>query len=162
MKKILVLGLFGLLFSFKHPFYLSVTNLKYSASEKAIQGSVKLFINDLEDALKRTQHHTVDLINPKDTLKTQLILEDYLKKRLSLSLNNEPKNFQVLGFEREQEAIWIYIEFENCELPKTLILKNSLLYDYIKSQSNIIHVEVNEEKKSFKLNNPETVASFEF
>lgn len=162
MKKILVLGLLRLLFSFKHPFYLSVTNLKYNANEKALQGSVKLFINDIEDALKRTQNHTVDLINPKDTLKTQLILEDYLKKRLSLSLNNEQKNFQVLGFEREQEAIWIYIEFKDCKFPKTLTLKNSLLYDFIKGQSNIIHIEVNGEKKSFKLNNPETVAVFEF
>ncbi|WP_317897368.1 DUF6702 family protein [Aurantibacillus circumpalustris] len=162
MKKILLVGLLGLLFSFKHPFYLSVTNLKYNLKESALQGSVKLFINDIEDALKRTQQNKVDLINPKDSIKTQTMLEEYLKKRLYLSVNNVKKNFQVLGFEREQEAVWIYIEVKDCKLPKNISIENSLLYDFIKNQSNIIHVEVNEQKKSLKLNNPEKLAVFEF
>lgn len=162
MKKILLFALISLLVSFKHPFYLSVTNLKYNVKDKALQGSVKLFTNDLEDALKRTEHRTVDLIHPEDTLKTQQLLEGYLKKRLSLSLNNEQKNFQVLGFEREQEAIWIYIEFKGCNLPETIRLENSLLYDFIENQSNIMHFEVKGERKSYKLNNPDRLAVFNF
>jgi len=162
MKQILMLSLLVFLFSFKHPFYLGVVDLKYNAKEKALQGSVKLFTSDLEEALKNISKQTVDLINPKDTLKTQKLLEDYLRKRLTIRVNNETKNYELLGFEREQEAIWMYIEVKNCSLPKKISIDNTLLYDFLKDQSNIIHLEVKEEKKSLKLNNPEKLAVFEF
>ena len=162
MKKILMLGLLVFLFSFKHPFYLGVTELRYNAKEKALQGSVKLFTNDLEAALKKIHKQTIDLINPKDSLKTQKILEEYLKARLSIRVNNTLKNYEFIGFEREQEAIWMYLEIKNCTEPKKLSVENTLLYDYIKDQSNIMHIEVREEKKSLKLNNPEKLAVFEF
>ena len=162
MKKILLFGVIFFLFSFKHPLYLGVTDLKYSGKEKALQGSVKLFTNDLEDALKKIHKQTIDLINPKDTAKTQKILEEYLRKRLSIKVNNEIKNYAFIGFEHEQEAIWMYIEIKNCPAPKKTDVENTLLYDYIKDQMNIIHFEVNGEKKSLKLNYPEKIASFEF
>jgi hypothetical protein len=162
MKKILWFGLMAILFSFKHPFYLSVTDLKYNAKESTLEGSVKLFTNDLETALKKIHHKTIDLINPTDTALTQQLLEAYLEKRLSIKINDEEKKIDLLGFEREQEAIWIYVAFKKCQLPKKVSIKNSLLFDYIKEQSNIIHLEVNGEKKSIKLNNPETLARFDF
>lgn len=162
MKKILWFGLIIILFSFKHPFYLSVTDLKYNARESTLEGSVKLFTNDLETALKKIHGKTVDLINPTDTLQTQQILKEYLEKHLTVHINDEVKKMDLLGFEREQEAIWMYVEFEKCRLPKKVSIQNSLLFDYIKEQSNIIHLEVKGEKKSFKLNNPEMLASFEF
>lgn len=163
MKKIFSFTcLLILLFSFKHPFYLSVTDLKYNVGEKALQGNVKIFTNDLEGALKKIHGQTVDLINPKDTLKTKKILEDYLKKRLSLTINGQSKTYDVLGFENEQEAIWLYIEIKNCPLPKKIEVDNTLLYDYIKDQTNIIHLEVKAQKKSLKVGNPERLAVFEF
>src|SRR5882757_3535962 len=101
MKKILMVSILIFLFSFKHPLYLSVTDLKYSIKEKALQGSVKLFTNDLEDALKKTHRQTIDLINPKDTAKTKKILEEYLRKRLSINVNDEFKKYEFIGFEHE-------------------------------------------------------------
>src|SRR4051812_6126397 len=113
MKRILIFGFIIVFSSFKHPFYLSVTDLKYNARERALQGSVKLFINDLETALKKIHHQTIDLVNPKDTLKIQKLLFEYLNQRLKVTVNKEPKNYNLIGFEREQEAIWVYIEIKN-------------------------------------------------
>lgn len=162
LKKILFFSFLIFLFSFKHPFYLGVTELKYNPKEKALQGSVKLFTNDLEAALKRIHGKTIDLIHPKDTLKTEKMLDDYLQKRLLIKINGLVKNYELLGFEKEQEAIWMYIEIKNCPVPKKLSFENSLLYDYIKDQSNIVHIEVGTEKKSLKVNNPEKHLLFEF
>lgn len=162
MKKLLILGLIFFLGAFKHPFYLSVTDLKYNAKEKALQGSVKLFVSDMESALKKMQGKTVDLIHPKDTLQTKTLLDTYLKKRLLFKVNSKPCPYKVIGFEQEQEAVWIYIELTGCPLPKRIEVENALLYDYISSQSNIVHIEVNTERKSSKVDNPDKQLLFEF
>lgn len=163
MKKLICFCcLLSVFFSFKHAFYLSVTDLKYNLTEKALQGSVKVFTNDLESALKKIEGKTIDLINPKDTAKTQKILEGYLKKRLILKINGQQKNYNLLGFEKEQESIWLYIELKDCPLPKKVEIENTLLYDYIKDQTNIIHMEIKTQKKSLKVSKPEKFSVFEF
>lgn len=161
MKKIFLFLLF-FAFAFKHPFYLSVTDLKYNAKERALQGSVKLFTNDLEDALRKLENKPIDLINPKDTVAINKILFNYLQKHLNFKINGKPQTYTLLGFEHEQEAVWIYIEIAKCPLPKKVEIENSLLYDFISSQSNIVHVEVNGERKSLKADNPDKKLVFEF
>jgi len=55
-KTLLTSSLIFILFfclAFKHPFYLGVIDLKYNSTEKSIQGSIKLFTNDFENALKK-------------------------------------------------------------------------------------------------------------
>lgn len=162
MKKVLILGFLFFLVSFKHPFYLSVTELKYNSSQHTLQGSVKLFINDIEDALKKINGKTVDLINPVDTSKTIEILKTYLQKRLLINVNGVNYHYELLGFEKEQEAIWLYIEVKNCPQPKKLEVENSLLYDYIKEQTNIVHMEMNGETRSSKVTFPEKKLFFGF
>lgn len=148
--------------SFGHPFYQSVTDLKYNAKEKAIQGSVKLFVNDIEGALKKIQGRTVDLIHPKDTVQTRHVLENYLQKHLVFTVNGKQLAYRVIGFEREEEAIWIYMELTNCPLPKKVMIENTLLYDLLSEQSNIVHMDVNGEKKSAKVDKPEKMIVLNF
>ncbi len=161
MKKALFVVLLFLISSFKHPFYLSVTELKYNASQKELQGSVKLFINDFEDALKRLHGKTVDLINPKDTIQLNKVLKDYLQKHLLIKINDQTTAYELLGFEKEQEAIWMYIEVKNCPEPKKLELENTLLYDFIKEQTNIVHFESVNINKSSKVSWPEKKILFD-
>lgn len=161
MKTLILAAILFFCTALKHPFYLSVTDLKYNEKERSLQGSVKIFTNDLEGALKKKHNRTVDLINIKDSLATRKILSDYLKEHLTISPDGNPKDYLMLGFEREEEATWIYIEIKNCSKPKTLHFENSILYDHIKEQTNIIHVEVGEEKKSYKVVYPESVLKFE-
>lgn len=148
--------------SFKHPFYLGVVDLKYNTKEKNIQGSVKLFSNDFEAALKKIYKQPVDLINSKDKDETEKIIADYILKHFLLKVNGQPKSFTVIGFEKEEEAIFTYIEFKNCALPKTIDIETTLLYDYLKEQMNIVHFECNGIKKSVKVNNPDKKIVFAF
>ncbi|MES2681599.1 MAG: DUF6702 family protein [Bacteroidota bacterium] len=162
MKKVLILVTIFFLVAFKHPFYLSVTDLKYNTREKALQGSVKIFINDLESALKNINKKNTDLVNVKDTAEVTKQLTAYLKSHLYLKLNGKEKTFRLIGFEKEEEAIWIYLEFKNCELPKKLEINNTILFEYIKQQTNIVHLEVGSDKKSAKVSNPDKNLIFDF
>jgi hypothetical protein len=160
-KKILPFSLVLFLLSFTHPFYLGVASLEYNAKEKMLQGSVKLFVNDLEDALKRLNKKPVDLIHVKDTVRTSILLMSYLSSHFRLQVNGQPVKFEFLGFELEEEALWMYVEYK-CEAPKKIQIQNSLLFDYLPNQSNIVHIDVNGTRKSAKTTNPDRDFVFDF
>ena len=148
--------------SFKHPFYMSVTEFTWKEKEKSLSTSVKMFTNDLEEALSKSTGKKVDLINGTNKAELNQWITDYIKKRLSIKVNGQSLNFQFIGFEREEDAIWSYIEYKNCPKPKKVSIENSLLYDYINTQINIVHFEAAANKKSSKVNKPEKRVDFEF
>ena len=161
MKKILVPGLLLLLLAFSHPFYLGVTDLKYNTKEKALQGTVKLFVNDLEAALKKLNKRPVDLINISDSAGTKQMLHQYLNAHLHLQANGSPLTLKFIGFEREEEALWMYVEI-SCPAPKKIQVQNTLLFDYLPGQTNIVHIEAGGQRKSGKAANPDKDFVFEF
>ncbi len=160
--KIILFASIFLSFNLKHPFYLSLTELKYDVKTKVLQASIKLFTNDLEEALKKIYKKPVDLINGKDKEEINKILIEYLKKHFLLKAANKIQLFNYVGFEIEAEAVWIYIEYKNCPLPKKLEVENTLLFDFIPAQTNIINCELNTVKKNYKVTNPEKLINFNF
>lgn len=160
---------FGLLFilasSFhfkKHPYYISVVDVKYNAQQKSIQLSARLFTNDLEDALEKIQHKKIDVLNPKNKAEVDSVLFTYIKQRLHISINKKDQSLNYVGYEREEESIWTYLEIKKITAPKTLSVTTKLLYDYLPSQVNIVHAEINGVKKSSKVTNPDSKVDFSF
>lgn len=158
-KNIILVCVF-LLTGTPHPFYLSVTDIKYNDKNKSLEIACKMFTNDLEDALKRTTKKSIDLINPKDKKETERILFDYINKRLSINLNGKSKTLKCIGFEKEEDVIWTYMEIEKCEKPKQLLINNSLLYDFLKEQINLVSFEISGNKQSSKVSNPDKEIKF--
>ena len=162
--QITALALLGFCFTLFHPFHLSVSDLKYNAKGKSIEASVKININDFELALQKLYDKKVDLINSHGKEKEEInkLILEYLQKRFQLKCNGMEMKFDLLGYEREEEGVWIYLEFKNAQLPKTIEIENSILYDYINTQENLVHFELNGKKKSLKVAYPEKNVHFEF
>lgn len=159
LKNIIFVCLF-LLPGKPHPFYLSVTDIKYNDKNKSLELACKMFTNDLEDALKRTTKKSVDLIHPKDKKETEKILFGYISKRLSISLNGKLRTLKFIGFEKEEDVIWTYMEIEKCEKPKQLNITTTLLYDFLKEQINLVSFDLNGNKQSSKVSNPDKEIKF--
>ncbi len=158
-KNIIVLCLF--LFGGKpHPFYLSVTDIKYNEKNKSLEISCKMFTGDLEDALKKIGNNTIDLIHPKDKKEIDKILYEYINKRLIININGKLKILKYIGYEKEDDVIWAYMEIEKCEKPKQLNINNSLLYDFLKEQINIVQTDVNADRQSSRVSNPDKEIKF--
>ena len=159
LKNIFLICLF--LFAGKpHPFYLSVTDVKYNDKNKSIEVACKMFSNDLEDALKKTSKKNVDLLNPKNKMEVEKILFEYVCKRFSVNLNGKVQKLKFIGYEKEDDVIWTYMEIEKCEKPKQINISNSLLYDFLKEQINLVQVEIGTYKQSSKVSNPEKELKF--
>lgn len=147
------LGLFG--FTIKHPFYLGISHFKHNSAEKLVQTSVKLFVNDLEEALRKTYKQKTDLINGQNKKEISGLIEDYLKKHVQVKINNQVIAASFLGYEIEKEAAWMYLEFKPVNHIKQVEITNTLLYEFFPSQTHIIRFEYNNDEKSGKLSNPE-------
>ncbi|MES2726908.1 MAG: DUF6702 family protein [Bacteroidota bacterium] len=141
-----------------HPFYVSVTEIKFNKNNTAAI-SCRLFTDDLQNALFKLYKVKTSL-NKKDTA-LNAFLEKYFKERLVINTANKNLTLHCIGYEIEEEATWCYFEANGANSNK-ISISNSLLYDFLPEQSNLIHCYVNNERKSFKLVNPQTQAVFEF
>lgn len=136
--------------------------MKYDKKERSIHTSVKLFTNDIEEALKKLNAKKVDLINDSNKKANEELLKVYIQNRLKLKTDGKTRAFDLIGYEREEDAIWIYLEYKNLSTFKKVEIENTLLYDFLDNQINILHFEMNGNKQSSKLNKPEKTLSFEF
>ena len=145
-----------------HPFHLSVTDIKYNATERNVEISTKLFINDFEDALKKKYGKKLDLFLHADDMESKNLLQQYIQQNLYISIDNKNISFTLLGSEREDNALWVYLETSAVAVPKHITIQNTLLFDLFEDQTNIVHFDLNGQRKSKKLNAPEGKCDFTF
>ena len=145
-----------------HPLYVSVTEINHNAGDKNLEVSCKIFTDDFEAALLKATGSKIDLFNPKDKQLADKQIATYIKKHLAIKLDNKPVSLEFVGFERENEAVWSYLQVTNTPAPKKIDINNDLLYDTFDQQINLLHVSVGGNRKSTKLNYPDVTASFQF
>jgi|SRR5687767_6002414 len=149
-------------FSVLHPFYVSVTEIHHNSKDKTLEISCKLFADDMEDVLKKNFNTQVDLTNSKMQALNDKLLAEYMAKKLLLAADGKGRKLEYLGFEKEAEAVYCYFEVKDIASVKKLDLTNSILQDFTDKQINIMHVVVNGNRKSYKLDYPHQKASFNF
>lgn len=154
---------FQLTASSAHPFYVSVTEINHNASEKSLEVAVKIFTDDFENALKKVYNRPADLVNAANHEAMDSLVSDYIRKHLLVKADGKTVSMKYLGFERESEAVWSYLEVTGIPTPpKRIDISNKLLYDYIDKQINMMHITVNGKRKSGKLGFPDAVWSAVF
>lgn len=146
----------------KHPYYISVVDIKYNVPQKTLQVSARMFTNDLEDALYKINAKKIDLLNPTNKPALDSVLFSYIKQCLQISVNTKLQALNYIGYEKEDESIWVYLEIKKVISPKNLTIKTQLLYEYLSQQTNIVHAEINSVKKSSKVTNPDKKVEFNF
>lgn len=143
-----------------HPYYMSVTEMEYKPAEKEVQIAGKLFIDDLEFALKQEFKTKVEILNAGDKKKNEALLNIFFQKHLKVSIDGKPVAYSLIGFDREEEAIWTYLEIKNVNPFKTATVFNDLLYSFRQDQINIVHFKNGSDRKSYRLTYPDTQVNF--
>jgi hypothetical protein len=145
----------------KHPFYVSVTEINHNAKDKLLEISCKIFTNDLEATLEKSANTKINLSGPDKTNADKFITA-YISRHLQLKVDGRPVTLEFVGTENEAEATWTYFQVSNIAAVKRMDIMNNILYESFGSETSIIHVSVNGNRKSTRLNNPDTNVSFEF
>ncbi|MBI1343750.1 MAG: hypothetical protein GC171_12510 [Terrimonas sp.] len=149
-------------FTLLHPFYVSVIEVNHNASDKTLEISCKIFTEDFEEILEKNNKTKVDLSDANRHDQNRQLVRDYIFSHLSLKTDGITDTLQFIGFEKEREAVWVYLQVNGITRFKSLEMNNSILHDFINSQINIMHVTEGGVRKSTKLDYPNTKAVFTF
>lgn len=145
-----------------HPIFLSVTEIEHNATNKTLEISCKIFTDDFETALRKQYNSKVDLLDAKVKSSMNKLVNDYIQKHLSINADGQPASLQFLGFEQQEEGIVSFYEVKNIASVQKIDVVNNILYEYNPRQMGIIHVTANGVRKSSRVDNPDSKASFLF
>jgi hypothetical protein len=147
----------------RHPLFVSVTEMNYNAADKDLEISCKIFTDDFEKTLANVYHTKVDISSPANKKENDKLVNEYIKTHLLLKLDNKAVTLNFVGFEKENDAVWSYFEVDNTTTaPKKIDVLNTILYESYDKQMNLMHVTVNGNRKSNRLNYPDKEVSFQF
>ncbi len=145
-----------------HPFFVSVIEINHNTKEATVEISVRIFTEDMEKTLQKYTATKLDMVNPADPAFLDKQISNYISKKLRLQVNGQPAVFSYVGYEVQKESVWSYFEIPKVSKLTRLDIDCTILYDFEKAQSNIIHVKSGNKDKSYKLDNPNSRTTIEF
>jgi len=145
-----------------HPFYVSVTEINHNAKTQSVEISCRMFYDDLEHVLEKQNRTKIDIVKPSNKEQLNQFISNYIRQHLIIKVDGKVLNPTYLGFEIQEDGAWSYLEVKGIGKAQKVEVRDDLLYTEHTEQINMLHVIVNGERKSTKLDNPEANASFSF
>jgi hypothetical protein len=146
--------LFAPLMFLVHPFYVSMTEINHNTSNKSVEISVRIFADDLEDAIKKNCQCNIDLLKPADKALAERYINTYIQRNFQVKVDGQPKTLVFVGYQQEDLSIWSHYEISNVSSIKQLEISNSLLHDHLNEQVNMITIKANGKQQTEKLDYP--------
>ncbi len=136
-----------------HKFYVSVTNVAYAAEEGSLQIISRIFIDDLEKALKTRYEVDTHLATPEEAEQAEAYIARYFNSKFIVFVNGSPVTYRFLGKRYDNDLIICYMEVPGLgqEDLNSVGVQNEILTDIFEEQKNLVHLEILGKKKSFVL-----------
>ncbi len=144
-----------------HPFYMSVTEIRYNQPRKSLEVSCRIFTDDLENALKKYNKTSLDIIKPKDRPAVDSMIARYLRQHFALSADGKKLPSPVPRLPGIRRRCLVFPEVTPMAPFRHLDIQNDVLYAEHDTQGHMIHLIVNDQRKSTKIDNPKAAASFD-
>jgi hypothetical protein len=147
---------------FFHPYFISLSEIKYNQGSKKLEIAQKIFWDDLETELSAIYGQKVDFLKPSDAAKLDQMIKEYLLSKQEIIVNGQKVTLQYLGYEIEEDAAWFYYESGKVSAPKTVDIKMTLLVNQFPGQQNIVNFYVHQKTKSLLLDKNKTQGKLQF
>lgn len=134
-----------------HPFYISLTEIRYKADQKSLEIEQKIFWDDLEVALSKYYGQKVNFLQAADKAELDRMIREYLLAHNQININGQVVVLEYLGYEIEEDAAWFYLEAKKVPPPRTVGIKSTLLFEHFEGQQNIINFYLDKKPKSLIL-----------
>lgn len=147
IKKLFILILFTNTNS--HKFYVSTSVAEFVQEKKSIQVISQIFIDDLENALNLNSNDILKLSPDSDKILIDSLVSNYLENHLKFIENGKIIKNIFIGREYVNDVVVCYTEVLFDSIPKSIQIKNTILFDFISEQKNIFHFQNGDSRKSF-------------
>lgn len=151
--KFLLLFTFSLaLVSFaSHKFYVGIYQIEYAPKKKMLQITTRIFVDDLNNAMEEKYKRKMLLGEKIETAEDQMLLEKYLKEKISIKVNGKVVPMEFMSKELEDNVLVCYLRCVNIAKISKFEIVNNILYDFVTEQQNIIQTNINGSKKTLLL-----------
>jgi len=141
-----------------HKYYLSMTDIEVNHDAKLLKISVRLFTDDLERSLETLQTKS-GKEKSKSVLSNQN-LDSYLKGHFKFRKSNKLLMIKFIGFEQDAEATQCFFEVPFSGNKGKFTIINTLLFDQLKEQINLVMIHDHKSKNSFRLAYPDSLINW--
>ena len=132
-----------------HNFYVSTTSIRFVPDEKSLQITTQVFLDDFESVLQQNGHEKTKLIPEVSQEEIDILVEDYLRKNIIFKAQEKTIDFEFLGKVYKNDVLIAYMELKMDSIQSSLRIKNTIFFDYLPDQKNIIHFKFASKRKSF-------------
>lgn len=146
----------------EHAIYLSVAEVVHEPNRNHAEIKIKVFTDDMEDALSNLVESRITLISEKDCEANKLNIEAYFTKHFTFSVDNKLLNLSYTQSELLPDAVWIQFRI-NCPAQWSKVeVKADYLMELFPTQSNVVSITYNGEKRFSNFTRSKTQESFKF
>ena len=150
MTKVFLVFLFSLLGALSiHNFYVSTTSIRFVLEENSIQITTQVFLDDFESVLRQQGNYKTKLIPEIPQKVIDSLVEDYFRENITFKAQGKKIDFDFLGKRYKSDVLVAYMELRMDTVVSPFVIKNTIFFDYLPDQKNIIHLKLDSRRKSF-------------
>lgn len=157
MSKILI---FVLWFLF-HPVHVTLTSVDYDKDSNSLKVFVKMYFDDFLLDLKLTGLNPQEDGFSGDDTKSRSIMENYLNNRLIINVNKKLYKGKLNDLEIADNEVKMNFEYRSVKDPDVISVRNLILTELYKDQTNLIIIKVKDFEEGIKLTADNTEQTFE-
>ena len=132
-----------------HPYYVSTMEIDYRPNRAALQITIRVFTDDWQLMINTVYDQDLRLDPDSDAAQTVIHSSDYLQKEIELKLNDTEVQPVFLGRDYQNDQIVFYLEVKDVAELKTLAFSNSILFELLEGQQNIVRIKTPTKRKSY-------------
>ena len=121
-----------------------------------IQITIRIFIDDLNEALEKKYKQKVYIATEKESPQDSELMKKYFAEKFQIKVNGKLKPMNFLSKEVEENVVICYFSIKEISKIKTLEVENSIITEVHDQQQNIIQAKFNGEKHSLLLTSENT------
>lgn len=145
-----------------HKFYVAIFQLDYVPKKQVIQMTSRVFIDDLERAFEKKYDKKFYIATSREATDIKQYLGNYFSENIQIKVNGKPAAIKYLGKETEDDVLVCYFTIAAKEKVKSIEMKNTTLLDTYHEQQNMVHTDVNGNKKSILFTNEKTSGRLDY
>ena len=131
-----------------HAIYVSV--LEIEKVDERGQIRIKIFADDLEDAIYNSSQKRIDLLKG-DCSQNKILVSEYFANHLQLTLDGTNVDYKFISCEVNDISIWFNYDFTSMTTWSELEVKADYLMELFPTQSNVVSINNQGQKKMFRL-----------
>lgn len=136
-----------------HNVYITIVEIKRADPASNVTIVIKIFTDDLEDAIKADYGKDVMCRTPQQLSQHRSFIERYINDHFKLTINEQVKGFEYYALTNEDIATFVELLTVVKGDIHQVTVETDILLNLFPNQQNIVSLDINGKKDFLRLNN---------